>query len=43
MSESAPGATITSRGRITLPREVRLALGLTAGSRVAFLRSPNGA
>lgn len=38
-----PEATLTSKGQITLPREVRQALGLTTGSRVAFVRTGEGA
>jgi antitoxin PrlF len=33
-----PTATLTSKGQITLPLAVRLALGLTAGQKVDFLR-----
>lgn len=35
-------ATMTSKGQITVPKEVREALGLTAGSRVMFVRMSNG-
>jgi antitoxin PrlF len=35
-----PTATLTSKGRITLPRAVRAALGLTAGQKIEFL--PDG-
>jgi len=35
-------ATVTSKGQITLPREVRNALGLTAGSEVDFEITPDG-
>jgi antitoxin PrlF len=35
-----PTATLTSKGRITLPRAVRTALGLTAGQKIDFL--PDG-
>ncbi len=35
-------ATVTSKGQITLPREVRDALGLKAGSEVAFEITPDG-
>jgi antitoxin PrlF len=32
-----PTATLTSKGRITLPLAVRAALGLTAGQKMEFL------
>jgi antitoxin PrlF len=32
-----PTATLTSKGRITLPLAVRAALGLTAGQKIEFL------
>jgi antitoxin PrlF len=35
-------ATITSKGQITIPAEVRLALKLGAGDRIAFEKSPTG-
>ncbi len=35
-------ATLTSKGQITLPLEVRQALGLSAGSRVSFVQTPDG-
>jgi antitoxin PrlF len=35
-------ATITSKGQITIPAEVRLALKLGTGDRIAFERSPTG-
>ncbi len=35
-----PTATLTSKGQITLPLAVRLALGLSAGQKVDFL--PDG-
>jgi antitoxin PrlF len=35
-----PTATLTSKGRITLPRAVRAALGLTAGQKIELL--PDG-
>ena len=38
-----PDATLTSKGQITLPLEVRQALGLTTGSRVSFVRNDEGA
>lgn len=37
-----PAATMTSRGRVTLPIEVRSALGLRPGSRVAFIPTGEG-
>lgn len=33
-----PTAKVTSKGQITIPAEVRRALGLRAGSRVDFVR-----
>jgi antitoxin PrlF len=36
-------ATVTSKGQITIPLEVRRALKLEAGSRVEFVELPNGA
>ncbi len=35
-------ATITSKGQITIPAEVRFALKLGAGDRIAFEVSPTG-
>ncbi len=35
-------ATLTSKGQITIPSEVRRDLGLTTGSRVSFERSDEG-
>lgn len=34
--------TMTSKGQITIPRDVREALGLTAGTRVSFTRNASG-
>jgi len=38
-----PTATMTSKGQITVPREVREHLGLAAGDRVDFSVEKNGA
>jgi antitoxin PrlF len=35
-------ATMTSKGQITVPKEVREALGLKAGTRVSFVRDESG-
>ena len=35
-------ATVTSKGQITIPKEVRDALGLETGHRVAFLLREDG-
>ncbi|WP_211455133.1 AbrB/MazE/SpoVT family DNA-binding domain-containing protein [Collimonas antrihumi] len=35
-------ATVTSKGQITIPAAVRVALGLDAGSRVEFVEIENG-
>jgi AbrB family looped-hinge helix DNA binding protein len=35
-------ATVTSKGQITLPVQVRTALGLDAGDRVEFVRTEDG-
>ena len=37
-----PTSTVTSKGQITIPAEVRGALGLHTGSRVAFVRTTDG-
>jgi antitoxin PrlF len=37
-----PTATLTSKGRITLPLAVRVALGLTAGQKFDFLPEGEG-
>lgn len=34
-----PSATVTSKGQITIPVEVRADLGLDAGDRVEFIRN----
>lgn len=36
-----PTATVTSKGQITIPVEVRRALGLRSGSRLDFVRHGN--
>jgi len=35
-------ATVTSKGQITLPKQIRERLALAAGSRVAFREQPDG-
>ncbi|WP_433656733.1 AbrB/MazE/SpoVT family DNA-binding domain-containing protein [Nocardia sp. CA-128927] len=35
-------ATVTSKGQITIPIDVRVAMGLRAGVRVAFVPTVNG-
>ena len=35
-------ATITSKGQITIPAEIRFALKLAAGDRIAFEMAPTG-
>lgn len=37
-----PTATLTSKGQITIPKEVRDDLNLVAGSKVLFVKLPNG-
>jgi antitoxin PrlF len=37
-----PTATITSKGQITIPKEVRRALSLKAGQRVSFIVRGDG-
>lgn len=37
-----PVGTVTSKGQITIPLEVRVALGLHPGSRVDFIQRPDG-
>jgi AbrB family looped-hinge helix DNA binding protein len=36
-------ATLTSKGQVTLPREVRASLGVAAGDRLDFIRMDDGA
>jgi antitoxin PrlF len=38
-----PTATLTSKGQITIPAAVRLALGLNAGDRIEFIQTAEGA
>lgn len=35
-------ATITSKGQVTIPVDVRTKLGLQPGSRIAFVPTPSG-
>ena len=35
-------ATVSSKGQVTLPREVRTALGVSAGDRLDFIRLEDG-
>ena len=35
-------ATITSKGQVTIPADIRRALGLTAGERVVFTQLDDG-
>lgn len=35
-------ATITSKGQLTLPKEIRIALGVGPGDRVDFVRMEDG-
>ena len=37
-----PEATITSKGQVTLPAELRKAMGLSAGDRVVFTTLDDG-
>jgi AbrB family looped-hinge helix DNA binding protein len=37
-----PTATVTSKGQITIPKEVRNALGLESGHQVSFLLREDG-
>lgn len=37
-----PSSTVTSKGQITIPVEVRTALGLHAGDRVQFVEAAGG-
>jgi len=35
-------ATLTSKGQITIPADIRSAMGLTSGEKVVFTRLPDG-
>lgn len=35
-------STVTSKGQVTIPKEIRRALGIRQGSRVAFARQAGG-
>lgn len=35
-------ATVSSKGQVTIPKEIRERAGLTEGSRVQWVLSPNG-
>jgi antitoxin PrlF len=35
-------ATVTSKGRVTIPADIRKAMGLTAGERVIFTQLEDG-
>ena len=37
-----PSAKITSKGQITIPQEVREAMGVSAGNRIDFVRMDDG-
>lgn len=37
-----PSATMTSKGQITIPKQIRAELGLTPGTRVTFTRNEDG-
>jgi antitoxin PrlF len=41
--QAVPDATVTSKGQITIPAQVRRDLGLRPGSRVSFVQMDNGA
>ena len=35
-------ATVTSKGQVTIPKEIRDALGITAGDKIVFRRKETG-
>lgn len=37
-----PSAKVTSKGQITIPQEVRKAMGVSAGNRIDFVRMDDG-
>lgn len=37
-----PSSTLTSKGQVTIPKQVREALGLKAGDRINFVIAPDG-
>jgi antitoxin PrlF len=37
-----PSATMTSKGQITIPKQIRAELGLSPGTRVTFTRNEDG-
>lgn len=37
-----PTATVTSNGQITIPRQVRIDMGLKVGDRIDFIRMEDG-
>jgi len=37
-----PSTTVTSKGQVTIPKDIRDALGVKAGDRVLFLQRPDG-
>lgn len=43
MTETRLSAKITAKGQITIPRQLRRALGLRVGDRVEFAIGPGGA